>query len=112
MTHVLTHDGEPMIAALVLATVLRPTPGPVVGPLPPAPPVVATLQPPRLGGPPRRSVLITYRVCRGDTLWAIAARFSGGGEHWRWIVARRDLKRPDPYLLHAGQLLVVPEVSA
>lgn len=66
----------------------------------------------RLAGPPRRSVMIEYTVQRGDTLWDIAEQYSGGGENWRWILRGRDMERPNPRRLHAGEILAVPELSS
>lgn len=50
----------------------------------------------------------TYTVVRGDTLWAIAARFLGNGARWPEIynLNRNIIKNPN--LIYAGQVLKLP----
>jgi nucleoid-associated protein YgaU len=54
----------------------------------------------------------TYTVVAGDSLSKIAKRVYGDAKQWRRIFdANRDqIENPD--LIHPGQKLVIPEVSA
>jgi nucleoid-associated protein YgaU len=98
-----------------------PAPGPTSAPVRPEP----TRAPPALGplgpaahtpGHPARTVT----VVRGDSLWAIAARYLGPhateqqvAREWpRWYAANRTVIGPDPDLIRVGQVLAVPGPGA
>lgn len=73
-------------------------PAPAVGPVSrPAPPAA----PPSAGGR-------TYRVVKGDTLWAIAKRYYGAGTSWpRIFDANRNLIK-DPHWIYPAQVFTIP----
>lgn len=50
-----------------------------------------------------------YTVKPGDSLYRIAVRFYGQGRYWRRIAQANDAIK-DPKLIHAGQVIVIPEI--
>lgn len=69
-------------------------PGPVKATVAPAP------KPSSSGG------ARTYRVVRGDTLWALAVKYYGSGLQWRRIADANGVR--DPRKLQIGTLLRIP----
>ena len=58
--------------------------------------------PPAPHGPSPR----VYTVARGDTLWAIAARYYGRGTAYPRIAVANRFRAP--YIIHVGERLVIP----
>ncbi|MEW6046153.1 MAG: LysM domain-containing protein [Bacillota bacterium] len=88
---------------------LPPKPGQAASPATPAAPAPS---PPSGSAPPSAPegsaapALESYEVQPGDTLWAIAERFYGDPEAYRWLAQANGIG--DPNLLRPGQRLVLP----
>ena len=48
-----------------------------------------------------------YTVQKGDTLWAIAAKYLGSGTKYPQIASENNIKNPN--LIYPGQKLKIPE---
>lgn len=77
---------------------LMPVPAPSAAPPPPA-----TAAPAASPGAPAGR---WHTVTRGETLWAIAQRYYGHGDHWPTIATANGLR--DPNRISAGQRLRIP----
>ncbi len=54
---------------------------------------------------PVKAAATTYVVKRGDTLWAIAKRYTGSGTNYPSIASKNHIKNPN--LIYPGQKLVI-----
>ena len=50
----------------------------------------------------------TYTVQKGDTLWAIAAKYYGKGSEYTKIASANTDKISNPNLIYPGQELILP----
>ena len=50
----------------------------------------------------------TYTVKKGDSLWAIAAKFYGKGSEYSKIASANTDKISNPNLIYPGQVLTLP----
>lgn len=55
-----------------------------------------------------KSTTKTYKVKRGDTLWAISKKYYGSGAKYPKIVAANKNKIKNPNLIHIGWVLIIP----
>ena len=50
--------------------------------------------------------VVNYVVKKGDTLWAIAAKYLGSGTKYPQIASENNIKNPN--LIYPGQVLTIP----
>lgn len=62
----------------------------------------------RLIVPGYRSYL-EHVVAPGETLWAIAQKYYGNGDHYHWLVAANPQTIKDPSVIQPGQIVRVPQ---
>jgi nucleoid-associated protein YgaU len=84
---------------------VMPAPPPETFEPPPAPPVATAPAPAAAPSVPRVSA-VTYRVKKGDTLWAIARTQLGRGSRCKEIASLNGI--PEPYVIKVGQELRLP----
>ena len=53
----------------------------------------------------------TYRVERGDTLWAISLKHLGAGDRWKDIYELNRDALPRPDAMRVGQVIRVPATT-
>ncbi|MFC4355303.1 LysM peptidoglycan-binding domain-containing protein [Chryseomicrobium palamuruense] len=70
----------------------------------------ATVTKPRsdVSSPKPKQTAKTYKVVRGDTLWAIAKRYYGNGSQYPKIFNANKDKIKNPNLIYPGQVLTIP----
>ena len=54
---------------------------------------------------------LEHVVVAGETLWGIAARYYGSGNHYHRLVAANPGTIPNPNVIHPGDLIRVPQGS-
>lgn len=53
----------------------------------------------------------TYTIKKGDTLWAIARKYTGSGAKWTelWAANKGKLKSGNPDLIYPSEVIVIPQ---
>lgn len=102
-TTLLAPTDNHILRAEVAITVKRANDPPAVSRAPAAPP-----PPPPSPPPPQTATATgkTYTVRRGDSLWSIAQKVYGNGNHWQAIASANGIR--DPRRLAVGQVLRLP----
>jgi nucleoid-associated protein YgaU len=53
------------------------------------------------------TVVGSYTVVKGDSLWSIAVKAYGDG--YKWVSIAKANKLDNPNVIHAGNVLVIPK---
>ncbi len=77
-----------------------------------APGGAGRIQIPAPSAQPEDTGPVTYVVCPGDSLWAIAARYYGTGSSWEAIYAANRDAIQNPSLIRVGQVLLLPSAAS
>ncbi|MCU0726741.1 MAG: LysM peptidoglycan-binding domain-containing protein [Planctomycetes bacterium] len=97
-----TLPGEAMAEQVVVEPVSTGAPPPPPAYYEPPPSAPAPPAPP----PPAREANASYKVRKGDTLYAIARAHLGSGSRWKEIASLNGLSKP--YMIKVGQELRLP----
>lgn len=62
------------------------------------------------GGAGKITLPTNYTVVRGDSLWKISTRLYGTG--YNWVLIARENKLANPNIIHAGNILTIPQAEA
>lgn len=78
--------------------------------MPPGYPASEGYQGEQVAGAEIQGTMGTYKVKKGDTLWAIAQKYYGDGRKWRKILEANTDKVKNPRTMKVGIELVIPKI--